>query len=743
MAETSQIDLAIRWPKILPALLALVGVLVFSNSLEGPFIFDDDLHIVDNPVITDLWPLSPILKDPRPVVSLTLAINYSLGPGFDVRTYHLFNLAIHILAAITLYALVRHTLLLPKWSRRFDEIAPWLAFSAAVMWMVHPLVTQAVNYIVQRAESMMALFYLLTLYFALRSFSATAGKAYWYAAAIVACGLGMGCKQVMVSAPLVVLIFDRTFAAGSFAAALRQRAALYIGLAAGWVLLLVFMRGPGQLLTSDAAAGFNLKLISPWVYLYSQSHVICYYLRLALWPDPLVFDYWWLPARSVIEVWPYLVIVALLLFAGGVALWRKNWLGVFGAIFFCVLAPTSSFIPIADLAVEHRMYLPLAVIVVAVVIGGYVLLCRLMGPQRARVPGGILVLILAVAMAAGTVRRNRDYQSARRLWETVVQHRPRNIRARNSLAIYMARDGAHDLALDQYNIVLADKPEHVDSLLGRADVYLKQNKLEAALADLTKAMALPTSDPQQRQANFNAGVATLGLEQFEQAESYLRKAIEIDATFTKAYNNLGYVLRRQKKFEEAEQVLRKLIELNPLDEDAYFNLAMVLSDMGRVDEAIGQLRLAAALAPDDQGFAVHLARRLESTGQITQAINEYQRAIDLPPPAPEVMIQLAGLLATHPDAQYRDGKRALDLMRGALGEIKVRGAPWPTHVSMYDTLGAVQAERGNFARAVKSVDEAIRIAELSDAEAGDVRTLKDHRQLYESEKTLRREPGSE
>ena len=742
MSDIRQIDRAIRWSKILPLLLALVGVLVFSNSLESPFIFDDERHIIDNPNIANPWPLLPILKESRPVVSLTLAFNYKFGTDTDVRGYHLVNLTIHILAALALYGLVRSTLLLPMWSRRFGDVAPWIAFAAAVLWMVHPLVTQAVNYIVQRAESMMAMFYMMTLYCAVRSFTSAGRKTFWYAAAIVTCALGMGCKPVMVSAPLIVLIYDRTFVTNSFRAALRQRTVLYIGLVAGWVLL-ILIRGPSQLLTSDAAAGFNLEIINPWVYLYSQSHVICHYLRLAIWPNPLVFDYWWLPARSMIEIWPYLVIIVFLLIASGVALWRKNWLGVIGAMFFCVLGPTSSFVPIADLAVEHRMYLPLAAIIVAGVIGGYVLLCRLKGPQQARVPGGILVLVLAILLAAGTVRRNRDYKSARQLWQTVVDHRPFNIRARNSLGIYMARDGDNRLALDQYNTVLADKPDFVDSLLARAEVYLKLNKFDDALADLTRVMALPTGDLQQRQANFNAGMATLRLEQFEQSESYLRKAIKIDPTFTKAYNNLGYVLRQQEKFEEAEQAVCKLIELNPLEPDAYLNLAIILSDMGRVDEAIVQLRLVTAMVPHDRGFAVHLARKMEAMGQTAQAISEYQRAINLQPLAPDVMIHLAGLLATHPDAQYRDGKRALDLVRHAHEEIKVRGAHWTIHVSMYDTLGAVQAELGIFDKAVKSIDEAIRIAEISGAEADVMQPLKEHRQLYESKKPLRREPGGD
>src|ERR1043166_178084 len=169
--------------KFLPVLVILAGLCVYNNSLTGPFIFDDLLSIQDNPRIRTLWPLwEGLSTTSRPVVWLTLAINYAVG-GLNVWGYHAVNLAIHILAALVLYALVRRTVLLLVSDSKRDE-ATWLAGAVAMIWVVHPLQTQCVTYVIQRGESLMALFYLLTLYCATR-------RGWWHVAAVACCALGI------------------------------------------------------------------------------------------------------------------------------------------------------------------------------------------------------------------------------------------------------------------------------------------------------------------------------------------------------------------------------------------------------------------------------------------------------------------------------------------------------------------------------------------------------------------------
>src|ERR1022692_1539631 len=206
--------------KFIPLMVVAAGLLAYHNSFTGPFIFDDFYSIEDNPTIHHLWPIWQTLSPPRigaptvegrPLVNLSLAINYALG-GYRLWGYHALNLTIHILAALTLFGIVRRTLLQPRLQERFGAAADGLALAVAVLWMVHPLQTESVTYIIQRAESLMGLFYLLTLYCFLRAAGAGGpGRFWWLAASVFACLLGMATKEVMVSAPLVVLLYDRTF----------------------------------------------------------------------------------------------------------------------------------------------------------------------------------------------------------------------------------------------------------------------------------------------------------------------------------------------------------------------------------------------------------------------------------------------------------------------------------------------------------------------------------------------------
>ena len=234
----------------LAALLVLAGAWAYAPSFSGVLLLDDISAIAWNPSTRTLWPPAESLSPPpgttvsgRPVANWTFALNYALAPS-DVRDvfapasgrdpagttarflrnvwgYHFLNLLIHLAAALALFGVMRRTLLSPRLRPRFEAAATWLAFVAALVWLVHPLQTQSVTYVVQRVESLMGLFYLLTLYCAMRGF-ASQPRWPWHAAGVIFCALGMGTKEVTVTAPLIVLLYDRIFVAGSFRRALRQ-----------------------------------------------------------------------------------------------------------------------------------------------------------------------------------------------------------------------------------------------------------------------------------------------------------------------------------------------------------------------------------------------------------------------------------------------------------------------------------------------------------------------------------------
>ena len=186
------------WRRALPLIIVAAAVLVYANSLDGAFVLDDDHGIEDNRRIRSLDNLDELLSAGRPLLELSLALNYAYGE-LEPAGYHAFNILIHILVALTLYGLVRRTLLLPRLRERFGTSSHWLALAIGLLWTVHPLTTQAVTYVIQRGESMASLFYLVTLYCVVRgSLAKRARRGHWYATAVVSAGVGVACKAIVI-----------------------------------------------------------------------------------------------------------------------------------------------------------------------------------------------------------------------------------------------------------------------------------------------------------------------------------------------------------------------------------------------------------------------------------------------------------------------------------------------------------------------------------------------------------------
>ncbi|HSF03462.1 MAG TPA: glycosyltransferase family 39 protein, partial [Solirubrobacterales bacterium] len=265
----------------------LACVLAYARSFAGPFIFDDLESIPDNPNIRQLWPITVPLSPPpnlgalggRPLVSLSFAVNYALG-GLDVRGYHALNLAMHAIAALLLWRVAARTLASPALLGRYG--GEGTAFAIALVWSLHPLLSEPVTYIVQRTELMMGLFYLLTFYCALRAWTDPRRGA-WQVAAVAACALGMACKEPMVSAPILVVLHDLAFRGQPAREVLRERGRFYLALAGSWLVLVGILLGGAQV---KGALG-GLGNISSFQYLRIQARAIVHYLRLALWPHPL------------------------------------------------------------------------------------------------------------------------------------------------------------------------------------------------------------------------------------------------------------------------------------------------------------------------------------------------------------------------------------------------------------------------------------------------------------------------
>ena len=606
--------------------IVLAVLAVYGNGLDGPFVFDDVPAIAENPTIRRV---SDALHPPsdrglpvtgRPIVNLSLALNYAAG-GIAPRGYHVMNVALHALTALLLFGVVRRTLLLSSWNHRFIGSATWVAGTVALLWAVHPLQTAAVSYVVQRAEILVSLFYLLTLYAFARStvchplddkgpagWRALAG---WGSVAVAAAAAGMATKEVMVSAPVIVWLYDRTFVAGSFREAWRRRWRLHGALGATWLLLAALMFGTGG---RAGTAGFGLG-ISPWAYALKQCDALTHYLRLAFWPDALVFDYGGLVlVANAAEVVPQAMLLFALLAATAVALWRWPRAGFVGAVFFAVLAPTSSFVPLADTMFEHRMYLPLAAILV-----GIVLLISAAAQPRAIA----FLALLAFPLSWLTIERNQAYRSELALWHDTVAKRPENVRAHYTLGSVLAAHERWADAIAEYERALRLRPDSPEANNNLGNALVQTGRAAEAVPRYEAALrSAPSADTHNNLAN-----ALQRLGRLPEARAHYLAALKLRPTLADAHNNLGNVLAQPGEFPAAIAQYQAALHARPDLADAHANLGNVLAQSGNPRAALAHYETALRLRHDFLDARFNLATALTELRRPTEAIAHYEEVL--------------------------------------------------------------------------------------------------------------------
>ena len=605
------------------AFIVLAGTVVYLNSLSAPFIFDDRTSILDNPQIRQLWPLSvPLSPRPdtpvagRPIVNLTFAINYAIG-DLDVTGYRLTNLTIHLLAALTLFGVVRRTLRLPSLAPRFGEHATGLSWVIALLWLLHPMQTEVIDYITQRTESMMGLCYLLTMYCSVRALEGRPGQ--WHAAAILACAAGMACKESMVTAPVMVFLYDRVFVSPPALTSVR-RSRLYAGLATTWVVLFALM-----LEGTRTSVGFNTP-VSPWTYLLNQAPVLLTYLRVALWPRNLILDYGIPEPLTLTDVLLPMIVVVGLAVVVVVLLVRRPHVGFLGAWCFITLAPTSSFVPIAtEVGADRRMYLPLAALVALVVLGAYraLMMCT---DTRTRQVGPAVAFCLCIAFAVGTVQRNREYESVLSILRTTVDRRPQP-RAYLMLGTTLLEAGRRDEAMPYL--------DRARALPGTSFVLgidlVAEGKLAAGAEELERFVRLEATHPRAVDARESLGRAYAALNQLEPAALHLREVVRLEPRRGPAHAYLGEVLLRQGRVADGLREFQIASELQPGNPDALRLFGIAQGQSGQLDAAIATFERAIDIDPLNARGHYLLGSALAASGQVAAAVPHFRRAVELDP----------------------------------------------------------------------------------------------------------------
>ena len=581
------------------AVIALAVALTYANSLRGPFVIDDQASIVQNEQIRDLSRpgavLLPESESPvagRPLVSLSFALNYAAN-GLDVGGYHIVNVALHLACAILAFGLIQRTLELPRLRRYFDGSSINVAFAAALLWAVHPLNSEVVDYLTQRSESMMAALYLSTLYAANRALTESR-KRTWQSLAVVSCALGMLCKESMATAPLMVALYDRVFAFDSWREAVRDRLRLYVGLTATLLIpVAVTLTG-----ARSGVAGFSSG-VSPWTYLLNQTVVITHYLRLSIWPRGLVVFYGWPAPLTFGDVAPYAILILTLMMAAIAAFVRAPALGFLGAWFFITLAPASSVVPVAtEVGAERRMYLPLLALIMLALAGIHAVLKRWPDVRTRTIVSAIALAGVAGALAAATVVRNREYASPLSLVQTVVDRRPSGI-AYHMLGEQLMLDGHDAEAVAPLSEAVARGNSRAGYPLGvalfnerklseavqRLDAFVRTSELpyrlvpgwlEPTRTEVVSARVL------MAKAFASEGEWNQAAEQAELVLKMMPSHPEAPRILASSLINVGFAHVQAGDFDGAVNSFRRALTADPTNVRARDLLALALEDQQRV-----------------------------------------------------------------------------------------------------------------------------------------------------------------
>lgn len=635
------------------------AVIAYVPSFGVPFVFDDLHNLVLNPRIqpgsfADLAEsLDARGSRDRPVAMVTFALNY-LWSGLDPRSYHAVNLAIHALNGVLLYLLLRILARAPGSPSRLQVNTAAFAFAGALIWVVHPVNTQAVTYIVQRMASLAATFYLIALWlFALwRSGKLSAG---WALPGIgLAFLVGFFTKAHVVTLPVALLLVDVTFFGGwrrVHTWALAATAALAVALGGLYA-------GPAleHLLTAPPYRDF-----SGLERLMTQSRVIWHYLSLLAWPDAdrLQLDYDFTISRTLLD--PPVTLVAsvgllLVTLAAAYFLRRHPW-PAFGWLFFLVALSVESSIILLEIAFEHRLYLPAALLLPAVIAPLYGTISN----RRAVTWLSVAMFALAGVLTLQTLERNAQWADLGTLWSEDLNRGASPFRATLNGARRLAQQGRPQEALSLLRRAPPelDRSEEGRLRLARGEILFMLERYEDALAEIKGALELY---PAWSRAAYVAGQCLIQLGRIDDAGSILEqlRANVPQSVFPVLLES--ELARARGDREEAAQILRQFLAQQeerrvPARNVARLHLANVYRAQGRTEAAAAQYRAIVRDDPKQWAAWASLYHMLRAGGDREQAarVARYlqQHGVDPDAWAPSSTVAFPGGPAGGPEADGR------------------------------------------------------------------------------------------
>ena len=616
--------------------LAVLVFLVYSNTLETPFVFDDVASIQNNTHIRlTRLSLGGIAEagfesgsKQRPVSYITFALNYYFH-RYDVRGYHVVNILIHILTGILLYFLVRTTLNLPTLRSKY-ETYKWLPLLTTLIWIVHPLHTQSVTYMVQRMNSMAAMFYVLSLFLYVKARITEEKSKKWalFSACILSGLLALGSKENAATLPFLIVLYEWYFFQDLGKDWLRRNLKYFLGMAVviGLIALIYLGANPWEKLASirDVASReftFTERVLT-------QFRVVIHYISLFIFPHPsrLNLDYDFPLSHSLID--PVTTLFSIVAIAGliGLAIYlaKKERLLSFCILWFLGnLVIESSVIPLG-IIFEHRTYLPSMLVSLLAVSLGY----RYIKPKGAKVAALCVAIAVIIIYSIWTFERNCIWSDKVTLWGDCVAKAPKKARSRNNLAFALERKGRLEEAISHYYEALRINPDFWEAHYNLARTLVRQERVEEGISHYHEALRI---NPEFAETHYSLGGALMGQERFEEAMSHYYEALRIKPDYAEAHTNLGIALERQERPKEAIDHYSEALRIEPNLPEAHYNLGNALMRQGRTEEAMGHYYKTLRIDPDHLGAHYNVGVALAMRGDRTRAAYHFSEVLRIDP----------------------------------------------------------------------------------------------------------------
>ena len=521
--------------------LAILIFLIYSSSLNGPFIFDDS-RIENNPSlhITTLS-IKSLAKagfesspSTRPVSYITFALNYYFH-GFATRGYHIANICIHVLAAIILFLLIKTTLSLPPLRSKFAQHT-WLPFAAALIWAVHPLQTQSVTYIIQRMNSLSAMFYILSLYLYAKGRLSGTGTKKWllFGGSLLAGILALGSKETAATLPFFILLYEWYFFQDLDVTWLTKQvipASIIIFVFGGLVFLYLGTDPATTILSTYNSRDFTLIQ-----RVLTEFRVVVFYVGLLFFPHParLNLDHYFYHSSSLVSPISTMLSLAflLILFFIAVAAAKRNRLLSFCILWFLGNLVIESSVIGLEIIFEHRNYLPSMMMILLIIIPIFQFIQR---PPWLRI--AILCLIV-ILLSFWTYERNRVWSDRISLWGDSAAKSPLKARPHNNLGVALKDKGMTSEAVGHFLETIRLDPKFVEAYNNLGNSFMLLGKHEDAI------------------------------------QNYF-EALKINPNNAKVHANLGKALVSRWRLEEAMHHYKEVLRLQPYDQEAQMNLLSV------------------------------------------------------------------------------------------------------------------------------------------------------------------------